>query len=362
MPKLVGLKCAAAVLLAACSGGNGGTAPAEPIETTTAVPATTTTSQPSTTVPTPPVISVEAEDYLEEALEALRSHSINRDRVYWDAVEEAASRAAAGAQTPRATHGAIGLALRMLHDDHSAFLPPTQADEFSDGPAVFVPPEVEARPDGIGFVSIGRYLGDIGEEADAYAADLATRIEAIAGGVCGWILDLRTNTGGNMWPMLAGLGPMLRQGVVGSFTYPDGEVEPWELRGSTALWDGLGMVDHGLAETADADLPVAVLISSLTASSGEAVAIAFHGQEQSRFFGQATAGLTTSNEPVELSDGATIFLTMSNFTDRLGRQYGQDLSVEPDQATSTHQEAAAAAIDWLLGTPACSTSPGAGTP
>ena len=76
-------------------------------------------------------------------------------------------------------------------------------------------------------------------------------------------------------------------------------------------------------------------------------------REEVRFFGQPTAGLTTSNEPVELSDGALIALTMSVFTDRLGHQYGQGVSVQPDEATADFTQAENAAVEWLLAHPAC---------
>lgn len=233
------------------------------------------------------------------------------------------------------------------------FFTPVEAESFSTGDAVFVTPTIEARPDRLGYVSIGRYLGDIGDDADLYAADLAGRVKATDREVCGWLVDLRSNGGGNMWPMLAGLAPLLEEGEVGFFTLPTGSVEPWEIRGSVALWNGAAMVDNSLEAPTHLGRPIAVLISSFTGSSGEAVAVAFHGQEGVRFFGQPTAGLTTSNEPVELSDGALIALTMSNFTDRLGLQYGQGISVEPDEPTADFSTAENAAVEWLLTQAAC---------
>lgn len=339
------------LLVSACSGADvaATTEPVSPVTTTTTVPATT-----STTVDARESLSSEAAAYLDEALALMREWSINRDSVDWGLVEESAFGVATGAQSPAGTHSAINLALQMLRDEHSVFLPPEQADSFSHGPAVFTTPEVEVRPEGVGYVSIGRYLGDIGEQADEYAADLAARIQGGTSQTCGWILDLRANNGGNMWPMLAGLAPLLGQGIVGSFTYPNGLVEPWEINGSVAMWDEAAMTDNSLDDPVGLGQPVAVLIGSLTGSSGEAVAVAFHGQDGVRFFGQPTAGRTTSNEPLELSDGAIIALTMSNFTDRLGRQYGQSIAVEPDQPTATPADAETAALVWLLGQSACS--------
>ena len=45
----------------------------------------------------------------------------------------------------------------------------------------------------------------------------------------GWIVDLRGNTGGNMWPMVAGVGPVLGNGVAGFFVPPVGASTPWSF-------------------------------------------------------------------------------------------------------------------------------------
>ena len=37
--------------------------------------------------------------------------------------------------------------------------------------------------------------------------------------------DLRGNIGGNMWPMIAGVGPILGDGIIGWIVYYDREYE-----------------------------------------------------------------------------------------------------------------------------------------
>ena len=44
---------------------------------------------------------------------------------------------------------------------------------------------------------------------------------------CGWIIDLRGNGGGNMYPMLAGLKPFLGDTVLGAFVGPDKTRANW---------------------------------------------------------------------------------------------------------------------------------------
>jgi carboxyl-terminal processing protease len=340
-----------AAIAAACTPG-GEPAPTLGIQpltstTTTVAPATTTT----TTTRPPPVLSAEAETYLREALDLMRTWSINREQIDWESVEGVALRQADGAETPADTYPAVETALRSLNDDHSFFLTPSETRLLFDGEARFDAPIVEIRPDGLGYVSVGMYRGNIGEQADDYARSLATAIAGSAAQACGWIVDLRDNIGGNMWPMVAGLAPLLGgEGEIGSFTYPDGTVEPWRLEAGVAWWADQPMTtyDVPLPETHP---PVAVLIGRQTASSGEATGVAFRGRPDTRLFGQPTAGLTTSNEPLYLSDGAMLALTMSVFTDRTGHAFGQRVPVQPDQSVDGAPVDPAA--EWLQDQPAC---------
>ena len=56
--------------------------------------------------------------------------------------------------------------------------------------------------------------------------------------------------------------------------------------------------------------------------------VAFAGRPCTRRFGTSTRGLTTANDDFPLSGGATLFLTVGAFADRLGRVYGH--AIDPD--------------------------------
>jgi C-terminal processing protease CtpA/Prc len=160
--------------------------------------------------------------------------------------------------------------------------------------------------------------------------------------VRGWVLDLRTNTGGSLWPMLAGVGPILGEGENAGFAAP-GEKMVGSYRAGRA-W----IEDH---EKFSAEVehpytlkrswpPVAVLTSQLTASAGEFVLLAFLGRPHTRTFGVPTMGVPTANDDTELSDGAWIFLTTHLGADRTDRTY--DGPILPDAPVT---------IDWTrLGT------------
>ncbi len=156
--------------------------------------------------------------------------------------------------------------------------------------------------------------------------------------VCGWVLDLRRNGGGNMWPMLAGVGSLLGEGQCLAM------VSPWE---SVPIFYREGRVfaqDHWeeRSERVEAPYqlhhpnpPVAVLTSPSTSSSGEFVALAFRERPRTRSFGEPTYGVPTGNVLKQLPDGATIALTAYWGADRAGNVF-QD-SLLPDQPVK---------VDW----------------
>jgi hypothetical protein len=70
------------------------------------------------------------------------------------------------------------------------------------------------------------------EKAAGFAKQLNDHVRRLDEmGASGWIVDLRFNSGGDMWPMLAGVGPLLNGNRVGAFVR-EGEEEDakWDVR------------------------------------------------------------------------------------------------------------------------------------
>ena len=185
----------------------------------------------------------------------------------------------------------------------------------------------------------------------AYASTLARALEELSD--CkGFVIDLRQDGGGNMWPMLAGLGPLLGAEVVGRFQYPNGDAEEWWWRDG---WSG--QADIPCTEVIPPhssifpnDIPVALLTSRRTGSSGEATLVAFLGRPNTRTFGQATAGLSTGNSSISLSDGALLLLTTSSYADRTGKVYGHEITPDvqvPALQANAEDQAMLRAQAWL---------------
>jgi carboxyl-terminal processing protease len=335
-------------------------------------PTSTPTPDPTPLPPTPlPDLSPEARAYLEEALDIIQTHSIKRDVLDWDALRARAYELADGARAPEQTHDAIRFALGRLLDSHSRFMTPAELALWSAAdPIVYdnIAPAGTLLEGCIGYVRMEDFVPTDEGQGRAYVSNLQQIIADIdAQCPCGWIVDLRRNGGGNMWPMLAGIGPILGEGRAGAFVNVDGQETAWFYRNGQAFYGEYLMAeaDGPAYELAEPMPPVAVLISVTTASSGEAIAVSFQGRPNSRFFGVPTIGLVTGNEGFELSDGAMMWLATVWYADRTGQVY--KTAIVPDENVDTSKEFIGTvippvgviglqerrAIRWLLDQPAC---------
>ncbi|WP_433853675.1 S41 family peptidase [Stenotrophomonas nitritireducens] len=311
----------------------------------------------------------------EQMLGLLEHRALHRDRVDWTALRrdlaatddpdrqrrllsDAINRATAG-------HGGWMSAeeMREGYRKRGARSSTTQAAVAAGAPETY---PLDAR---LGLIRVGPYLPDPAlpreRQRDAerqHAHRLQDELwRQDDGSRCGWIVDLGDNTGGNMWPMLLGVGPLLPgradgPDVVGHFLDATG-LQPWRYReGAVWVGDALRLApDDAARRLRRPDAPVALLQSARTASSGEAIVLALRGRPHSRSFGTPTMGYSTGNVPVTLVDGSTLLLTSTLMKDRNG--LGDGARIAPDVTAAQRAEATRLAQAWLLEQPACSGRP-----
>ncbi|HTZ58494.1 MAG TPA: S41 family peptidase [Acidobacteriaceae bacterium] len=337
----------------------------------------------------PTAISPGAAAFLDNALDIMRKNDLHSQGVDWTAVRTEAFKRAGGAFNPIDTYPAIYWALVQLGDsgshlrlppglypDQIALLQQAEKDAQSSAPGgakadTSIPtPFISRRlPEGhivtvqgrnFGYLVLPRCSAKDNDGLLLYAADVRRLISDLsAQNPKGWIVDLRGNTGGNMWPMLTGIGPILGDGAVGSFVAADGNVTWFYQDGKTGTRNPGGLETVSLTLN-DAPVlmapatPVAVLVDSSTASSAEAITIAFHGRPDTRFFGTHTAGKSTAVQPFKLDDGAELYLTTAIDADRSGRAYPDGFTpdeVIPYNSSSLPQESndavLQASVKWL---------------
>jgi carboxyl-terminal processing protease len=244
----------------------------------------------------------------------------------------AARAAARHARAPRDTYPAIELALRMLGDPHSFFLPPAGAKRIASVPVQEPLPTVAMVGRRVAQISLPGLGTTAPSAADHYVQAAVVALNNVAARrPCGWILDLRSDSGGNMWPMLTTVAPLLRSArAVGYFVDSAGRRTPWIVHSGAAYLGNRQMTIRNPINLGP-PAPVAVLVSPYTASAGEAVAIAFLHRPDTRMFGEPTAGVPTGNDVYALSDGASLVLTGAFDADRTGHVCPGQARIQPDE-------------------------------
>jgi len=306
--------------------------------------------------------------YVNHALDVMQQNSLHRKSINWPKLRQETLDQAAGSQIPPDTYDAIRFALRKLNDHHS-FLqlsPELQAKEkeararrmtkpvTEPGSEKWPPsPYIDRRTPGGSIQEIagariativvpGLFNPDDGQ-MHVYADVLNKTISRLgAKHPTGWIIDLRGNLGGNMWPMLAGVGPLEGTGILGAYIDADNNKNIWFYGADGAgaqLHDGRRQILCWVpAPSISFKTPqiVAVIIDHGTASSGEAIAISFQGRPLSRSFGRPTHGQTTSNDGFVLEDGASLVLTTSVEADRTGKIYLDGINLDIELPEESH--------------------------
>jgi carboxyl-terminal processing protease len=295
--------------------------------------------------------------YLNRALDEMQARALRRSNVDWPRIRAEALSRAKKAAVPADTYDAIRFALASLNDHHSALhltpalenleaqrnphraAPKAQTNQAPSSPYASrsVPEGRIEKLDGklFALAIVPKCAPENARQFVDYESKLQRTIaELDRSKPTAWVVDLRGNGGNNLWPMLAGVGPLLGEGDhLGEFLTTHGN-SIWKYRdgvateivnGSERPYPAVEGTPYKVAGTPT----VAVLIDGGTAIAGEAIAIAFRGRPQTRFFGEYTAGLSTVSETVALPDGASMLLTIGIQADRAGKEYLDGLG--PDE-------------------------------
>jgi hypothetical protein len=280
---------------------------------------------------------------LDSAVQVARIHALWRDTITWPVLEARVRRAAAGAREPPDVYAAIRLLVAALGDNHSSFYTPQDIAAFRSG-ANTPMLDVRSLGGGVGYVNSPGFLAEHHDSTLKYVRRTHDALRAIAPtATCGWVVDLRGNTGGTPEPMFAALAPLLGPDV-------PPHLMRWILR------------QVGVAAPGDLQslmrLPVAVLLGPQTGSAGERVALAFRQRPRTRSFGRPTAGVATARRMILLPDGAALAIATSTMDTTLAPENLRP--IPPDvlvtDLASQGDPVLRAAADWVAATGCSATS------
>lgn len=269
----------------------------------------------------------QSQQYVDEVLEFAQDNFLYAQKVNWSEVRETVCGMAQDAQTTTDTHSAVhwlaGHLSSFLEMPHTFFQGKSEPHFISEttGEQILFEPRGERLEESIGYVWIPTVEADHVSGNRLYADAVHDLIEQIdTKDVLSWVVDLRDDHGGNCWPMLAGLSPILGNGLCGMFIQSSGNRITWNIRDGSSLYDSevVRSVARKPYTLKNPQPRVAVLIGPGTGSAGEVVVLAFRGRDKTRFFGTNTSGYSTANEAKFLEDGACLIVTAAALADRTG--------------------------------------------
>jgi len=304
-----------------------------------------------------------AEKLLDEALIFMHRNYYRKDEVSWPDLEAKAKQQLRAANNCEDAYASITWCFKQLNDRHSFVMPPAKAARYSGDDELAPEPPLsdlvgeirgEWVQDSIAYLTVPWVSSTDSLVCERVADSLQSVIARLDGrGISRWIIDLRRNSGGNFWPMLTGIGPLLGDGICGYFVSSNEKI-PIAYHDGSAFQGRhiLCRVSSKGYHTQKERKSIVVLTGRRTVSAGEIVALAFKGRAQTWLIGEPTAGLTTANATYSLSDKSLLVLSVCQEADYNGHIC--EGSVQPDKFIETSVVATGddavkqAAVSWLM--------------
>lgn len=262
--------------------------------------------------------------FINEVSGYIKAFSLYSDSLNWKQIEDELASLSLGRNdsiNQIAIFDFFSKKLKSVGDKHSFFITKSGIKSYVKQHSEPEQPESKYLGNGIGLIKVPRCMTFDYKKDKIFANSIRSQINKLdtENQINGWIVDLRHNGGGNMWPMIAGLNALIEDGIVG-YTIGTTKTKDKEWKSENGKI-GISRESVDTYKVKNLNAKIAVLIDSMTGSSGEMTAISFIGLPNVKVFGQASAGYTTANSTINLSDGSQLYLATNFVADRTHKAY-----------------------------------------
>ncbi len=308
------------------------------------------------TATTPTIIN----KYIKEFSTIIKNNSIYTDSLNWPKIEQDLQQLAKGIKAVDEAKALVNYMINQLRaagDNHSFLQSKTLADNYTVSNSNPLKPKAKLLDKNIGYIYVPGFSSTNKVVSKQFADTIQYLIKNLERSrpMKKWVVDLRDNTGGNMYPMIAGLGPLIGNGTLGYFIKANDEediTKRWFYNnGATGTGENAVILKVENPYFLKHKNPkIALLVGKKTSSSGEMTAMSFIGKKNIRTFGQATGGYTTGNVTYRLSDLSALVLASSLTADRNKKRYLT--KIIPDVVVEKNNDGSDAELEsasaWLL--------------
>ena len=174
-------------------------------------------------------VTIISDEIVSETISILRENSIESHKINWDSLELQLNLKYPEIANDSIRKLAINWILKEYQFRHHFFMPSEMVKKW-EGKSVsnekresdlnFTYPIGKMINEEIGYVSIPTFSSGDSTQLTIFAQKSQQELRKLINmGAKNWVVDLTDCQGGNMWPMLAGIGPLIGKGKTGSFFY-----------------------------------------------------------------------------------------------------------------------------------------------
>lgn len=298
--------------------------------------------------------SKQVSDYMNSYFGIVEKHTIVKNKALLATIKKNCLQLSAGFTTLGECHELLKrYAAIKLNDGHSFFATPEDWRVFTEdgnlgGQQVLNLPSGKMLPGNIAYLEIPMFASFDEKVIASYVDSIQTLIKVMdAQNPKGWVIDISKNGGGHSFAMLAGIGPLVGDGICGYSYSGDGSKRTRIHKNGWTGWDSdVSVQKANPYQLRYSNKPIAVIYGNRTGSAGECVAIDFIGLANTKSFGQPTSGATTRVDNYDMGDGAYMNLAAGVNADRTGKAYGGKLY--PEVETPDTETAIEKAREWIL--------------
>lgn len=281
--------------------------------------------------------------YIDTALTVMQTRSLYAQGLDWKSIKDSVYYKARDAKKFTDAFMPLVYAFNQLKDKHGMIAnedtfhrypaPPAALNEgikkeYLKGPRI----KTALLNNNIAYLKVPAMIGARQETIDYWANALRDSLcVLLSKNPSKLVLDLRMNNGGNIAPMLSGLGPLFARDTLGyGVDNNNRRVDSMVIIDGVASYHGKKMANVKTGCGLRRNLPTAVLVGPATASSGEILAALFLQQKNTRSFGEPTSGFLNATEGfLYMEQRGYLLLAVNRLADARNKIYSKEM-ITPD--------------------------------